>query len=244
VEQTEKSDSVEVPKTWFKNICAQNGLEIEDEKLTLLSRYGELLLEWNKKINLISRKDEENIWTAHLLHAVSPLIFLKLPIDATVLDLGTGGGLPGIPIKILQPKMRITLLDSTKKKIDAVADIVQRLKLANVHTVWGRAEEIANKVEYKHNIDIVIARAVAPLKDLIKWSLPFLNQGTGSATSDVSTPALITLKGGDLEDEISEIRNHNRIKNIRIIDLVFKNLDLPELQDKKIVVVEFTKAKS
>jgi 16S rRNA (guanine527-N7)-methyltransferase len=244
VEQIEKSNSVEVPETWFKNVCAQNGFEIESEKLNTLSRYADLLLEWNQKINLISRKDEANIWKAHLLHAISPLMFLKLPVGINVLDLGTGGGLPGIPIKILQPEMCITLLDSTKKKIDAVADMVQKLELANVHAVWGRAEELVGMAEYKQSIDIVIARAVAPLSDLVKWSLPFLRQGTGNATSDVSTPALITLKGGDLQGEVGEIRDHKRIKNIRIIDLVFKNLDLPELQDKKIVVVEFTKAKS
>jgi 16S rRNA (guanine527-N7)-methyltransferase len=242
VEQIEKSMSVESPEIWFKSVCAQNGLEVEGEKFKLLVRYGELLLEWNKKINLISRKDEENLWTAHLFHAISPLIFLKLPADATVLDLGTGGGLPGIPIKILQPKLHITLLDSTKKKIDAVTDIVQRLKLENVQTVWGRAEELSLRVEYRHTIDLVIARAVAPLKDLVKWSLPFLREGTEKETGNVTTPALIALKGGDLQNEAGEIQNQKRIKNIRIIDLVFKNLELPELQDKKIVVVEFTKA--
>jgi 16S rRNA (guanine527-N7)-methyltransferase len=244
VEQIEKSNAVESPEIWFKRVCAQNGLEVEGEKFKLLVRYGELLLEWNKKINLISRKDEENLWTAHLFHAISPLIFLKLPADATVLDLGTGGGLPGIPIKILQPELHITLLDSTKKKIDAVTDIIQKLKLENVQTVWGRAEELSLRTEYRHTVDLVIARAVAPLKDLVKWSLPFLREGPGKETGNVTTPALIALKGGDLQNEAGEIQNQKRIKNIRIIDLVFKNLDLPELQDKKIVVVEFTKAKS
>jgi 16S rRNA (guanine527-N7)-methyltransferase len=239
VEQIDRND----PTTWFKDVCAQNGMEIDNEKINLLARYADLLLEWNQKINLISRKDEANIWTAHLLHAVSPLFFLKLPINANVLDLGTGGGLPGIPLNILQPDLCITLLDSTKKKIDAVADMVQRLELANVRTVWGRAEEVVGREEYKQIVDIVIARAVAPLKDLVKWSLPFLNEGTGKASNSVTPPALITLKGGDLQNEVGEIRNHKRIKNIRIIDLVFKNLELPELQDKKIVVVEFTKAK-
>lgn len=243
MEQTEKSDFGASPEIWIKNVCAQNGLEIESEKIKLLSRYGMLLLEWNKKINLISRKDEANIWTAHLLHAVSPLIFLKLPVNVTVLDLGTGGGLPGIPIKILHPDMQITLLDSTKKKIEAVTDIAQKLELSNINAVWGRAEEISLKAEYRHTIDLVIARAVAPLKDLVKWSLPFFNDGTGKATNNVVTPALIALKGGNLKNEISEIQNHKRIKNIRIIDLVFKGLDLPELQDKKIVVIEFTKTK-
>jgi 16S rRNA (guanine527-N7)-methyltransferase len=244
VEQIGKDDPVKSPEVWFKNVCSQNGLAVDDEKIKLLARYGDLLVEWNKKINLISRKDEANIWKAHLFHAISLLIFLKLPANATILDLGTGGGLPGIPLKILQPDLNITLLDSTKKKIDAVTDMVQKLELTSVSTVWGRAEEIALKPEYNHKVAIVIARAVAPLKDLVKWSLPFLNERSGKLTHSLAAPALITLKGGDLQNEIVEIQNHKRIKNIRIIDLVFKDLILPELQDKKIVVVEFTKATS
>ncbi len=242
MEQTNKIGNRDALEIWFKSVCAQNGLAIDDEKLKLLSRYGELLLEWNKKINLISRKDEANIWTAHLLHSTSPLFFLKLPSDANVLDLGTGGGLPGIPIKILNPNFHLILLDSTKKKIDAVTDIVRRLGLTNVKTKWGRAEEIARDAKYKHKINIIIARAVAPLNDLVKWSLPFLDGRTEQATGNVTAPALITLKGGDLKNEVREIQNHKRIKNIRIIDIVLKNLILPELEDKKIIVVEFTKA--
>ena len=243
MEQNGNYYSVESLAEWFKTACGLNGLEVNDEKLKLLARYADLLLEWNKKINLISRKDEANIWTAHLFHAVSPLLFLKLPADATVLDLGTGGGLPGIPIKILQPELCITLLDSTKKKIDAVTDMVQQMELANVRTVWRRAEELAQTEEYCHTVDIVIARAVAPIKDLVKWSLPFLSERNTKTTSNVATPVLIALKGGDLQNEIGEIQNHKRIKNIRIIDLAFKNLDVPELQDKKIIVVEFSKVK-
>jgi 16S rRNA (guanine527-N7)-methyltransferase len=244
VEQMEKIDTAASPEIWFRSVCSQSGLGIDDEKIKLLARYGDLLLEWNKKINLISRKDEANIWTAHLLHAVSPLIFLNVSPNAMILDLGTGGGLPGIPLSILRPDLNITLLDSTKKKIDAVSDMVQRLGLANVHTMWGRAEEVALKSEYYHKMDLVIARAVAPLRDLVKWSLPFFGEGLENNSDTLPMPALVTLKGGDLENEVLEIQNHKRIKNIRIIDLILKNLELPELQDKKIVVVEVTKAQS
>ncbi|HVN48564.1 MAG TPA: 16S rRNA (guanine(527)-N(7))-methyltransferase RsmG [Bacteroidota bacterium] len=228
-------------KARFQNTCLQNGLQISDVQVNQFVRYVEELKTWNQKINLISRKDEENIWNAHVLHSASLLFFLKFPAGASVLDLGTGSGLPGIPLKILMPDLKITLLDSTKKKIDAVADMVRKLELNNIHTVWGRAEDVNRKPEYSHKTDIIVARAVAPLSDLLKWSVPFLNSNSEKQTENLSAPALVTLKGGDLQDEVRAIQHHKRIKNIRIIDIVFKNINAPELQGKKIVVVDLKK---
>src|SRR5512147_380996 len=105
---------IEIEKT-----LRENGLNLEDGRGELLERYVALLLEWNGKINLISRKGE-NVWESHILHSLAPLMQLKLPPGLRVLDLGTGGGLPGIPMAILHGEMEVTLLDSIGKKIKAV----------------------------------------------------------------------------------------------------------------------------
>src|SRR3990172_6606526 len=104
---------------WFQSICKWNGLSVSDDRLQLLERYVRQLLDWNKKLNLISRRDEENVWTRHILHSASLLFHLSLKQRARILDLGTGGGLPGIPIKILVPSFSVTLVDSINKKTTA-----------------------------------------------------------------------------------------------------------------------------
>ncbi len=124
------------------------------------------MLEWNKKINIISRKDEENVWTYHILHSISPLFKIEIKQNSAIVDIGTGGGLPGIPIKILRPDISMLCIDSTGKKINAVSQMITDLKLNNIHALWGRAEEIGSQPEYAGKFDVVIARAVAPLKDL------------------------------------------------------------------------------
>lgn len=100
----------------FRSICHANGLTLDDMTLQRLSAYVELLSSWNTKINLVSRLDAQNLWLTHLLHCVSVLFFVKIPAKAKVLDLGTGGGLPGVPLAILRPDLDITLLDSIRKK--------------------------------------------------------------------------------------------------------------------------------
>ena len=110
------------PMIWFRTVCRRNGLEPTDDQLAQLAEYARRLLEWNRKINLISRKDEENIWQSHLLHSISLLMRVDFPLGARILDLGTGGGLPGIPIRILRSDLSFVLLDATKKKVEAVAE--------------------------------------------------------------------------------------------------------------------------
>jgi 16S rRNA (guanine527-N7)-methyltransferase len=99
----------------FAHICRKNGLVLSDEQLRLLSLYAALLLAWNAKVNLISRKDEENFWLSHLLHCIAPMFLFAMPASARVLDIGTGGGLPGVPLAIANPGWSVTLLDSIGK---------------------------------------------------------------------------------------------------------------------------------
>jgi 16S rRNA (guanine527-N7)-methyltransferase len=212
----------------FSSICKRNGLEIDDARLAKLNEYVRLLLNWNTKINLISRNDISNVWYSHILHSISLLFFVEIQQNSKLLDLGTGGGLPGIPIAIVRSDLKITLLDSIKKKTAAVQDMVGELNMAKIDVVTGRAEEIGSKPEFARRFDAIISRAVAPLHDLIRWSRPFLRR---------SGSRLIALKGGDLDDELKEARIKSKPKDISVTNLVFDGSEEIGFEGKKIVTV-------
>ena len=237
----------------FGTTCAQNGLHLGGKQLASLEGFAALMLEWNKKINLISRRDEENIWSSHILHCISLLFKVDLPAGSTVLDLGTGGGLPGIPLKIVRPDLMLTLLDSTQKKINAIQDIIKALGLKEIRAVWGRAEDVGKKKEHKHDYHVVVARAVASLADLVRWSGPLLKPegamssafpafGTDESRRLIKKPTLIAFKGGNLEGEIRQIKNQPQVTNTTVIDLTLKGSYHFDGGEKKIVLVEFANA--
>lgn len=148
-----------------------------------------MLLEWNKKVNLISRKDEQSLLTKHILHSLSIGLFHSFKPKERVLDLGTGGGLPGIPLAIAFPETYFLLIDSIGKKINACADMIQRLGIKNALPQKIRADELKNV-----KFDVVVSRQVASMPELCAWSRPLLKNGG----------KLICLKGGDLEEEIGQ----------------------------------------
>lgn len=232
----------------LSKICRDNGLPLDDAQLDLLRRYVELLREWNSKVNLISRRDEENIWWSHILHSLSVLFFLTPAEGMRLLDLGTGGGLPGIPLAILRNDLHIVLLDSIRKKTAAVQDMLGELKLANVRVETGRAEEMHSSKEMSAGFDIVVARAVAPLEDLVRWSRPLLRGTKGGpvahrlaapAGRSLRTPLLVALKGGDLAEEIRRAEQRAGKAVISANTLVFPGSEELGLEDKRLVTVEF-----
>ncbi len=235
-------------KIWFRDLCIKNGLIPTIDQLEQLEYYVILLLEWNKRINIISRKDEENVWTYHILHSISPLLKMEIKNDSTIVDIGTGGGLPGIPIKILRPDLSMLCIDSTGKKINAVSQMISDMKLNNIHALWGRAEELGSQPEYTGKFDFTIARAVAPLKDLLYWSKVFL-KSIGQKRTDMRThiksrldpnpPALIAFKGGDLSEETENAKRKYPQIDIQSIDLTFIGSEQLVASDKKILVIHF-----
>jgi 16S rRNA (guanine527-N7)-methyltransferase len=173
-------------------------------QLQQLTALDAVYREWNEKINVISRKDIDSLYEKHVLHSLSIAAAVDIPAGTQVLDLGTGGGFPGIPLAIFFPEVQFHLVDSIGKKIKVVEAVVEALELKNVTTAHSRAEEIKNR-----KFDVVVSRAVAPLGDLWRWSKPLLKKkvqsGKQQAESDEeATSGLICLKGGDLALEISE----------------------------------------
>ena len=154
-----------------------------------------LYKEWNEQINVISRKDIEHLYLKHVLHSLGIAAAFNFVDGTSVIDIGTGGGFPGIPLAIYFPNVQFHLVDSIGKKLKVVQEISSALELKNVTVEHKRAEEIKNQ-----KFDFAVSRAVAPLKDLWKWSKPLLNKKSNNDFVN----GLICLKGGDLSSEISE----------------------------------------
>ncbi len=151
----------------------------------------DLYTDWNSKINVISRKDMDNFYEHHVLHSLAIATQFKFTKDMQVMDLGCGGGFPGVPLAIMFPEAHFMMVDSINKKLKVVTEISNAIGLKNITTLHGRAEDIKNK-----KFDVVVSRAVAPLKDLWRWSKPALKK---NKTTNPAVPnGLICLKGGDL----------------------------------------------
>lgn len=169
-----------------------------------LVRFRAIFLEWNQRINLISRKDTESFELKHVVHSLAIHRFIRFYKGARVLDLGTGGGFPGIPLAICHPDVHFTLVDSIEKKIKAVEDMVQQLGLKNVVVLRSRAEELPQEFDY------VVSRAVAPMPDLVRWTCRVLVEGQQGSLPN----GWLVLKGGDLKEELAPFGKNVEIQNI------------------------------
>jgi 16S rRNA (guanine527-N7)-methyltransferase len=230
----------------YKEIISTNGLPLQEDQFAKLEHYAELLSEWNAKVNLVSRKDEESIWPNHILHSISILFEIRFPEDIKIADIGSGGGLPGIPLSIVMPRVEIVLIDSIRKKSLALEDMIQRLGVTNARVVNARAEDVSRMKEFRHSFDLVLARAVAPLERLIRWSAPLVRKEqklelkirkAESGNRTLALPALVAMKGGNLEPEISEARKAVRLRDLLNIPILFDGIENTTLVDKHIVIV-------
>jgi 16S rRNA (guanine527-N7)-methyltransferase len=167
-----------------------------------------LYKEWNSKINVISRKDIDGLYEKHVLHSLAIAAAFQFEPGMEILDIGTGGGFPGIPLAIFFPEVKFFLADSIAKKLKVVDAVAEALELKNVTTQHTRVEEIKNR-----KFDFVVSRAVAPLKDLWRWSKPVLKTKFQTSNSEFS-PGLVCLKGGDLANEIQESGTRPRVMEI------------------------------
>lgn len=188
--------------------------DFTDNQLRQFKALNDLYKEWNEKINVISRKDIDSLYERHVLHSLSIAATFEFEDGTEIIDLGTGGGFPGIPLAIFFPEVKFHLVDSIAKKLKVVEAVASAIDLKNVTIQHSRIEDIKNR-----KFDFVVSRAVAPLKDLWKWSKPLLRsqKPEESGQSSSHQPGLICLKGGDLSKEIQESGTRPRMMEIKEI---------------------------
>lgn len=187
------------------------GGTVSEEQLDMLEIYSEMLKERNKVMNLTAITDDDGISIKHFLDSILPLYGISVPKGAHLADVGTGAGFPGIPIKIMRPDISVTLIDSLQKRIGFLNDVRSRLKLSDIECIHGRAEDLGRDKKYRECFDIVASRAVANLKVLCEYCLPFVNIGgrfvalksENCAEELEEARAMIGSIGGKIEDVLS-----------------------------------------
>ncbi len=202
--------------------------DLDAEQKERFGRLPGLYEEWNAKINVISRQDIANLVERHVLHSLAIAKVISFKDGATVLDLGTGGGFPGIPMAILFPKVNFTLVDGTGKKIRVVQEVAQALGLTNVKALHIRVEDLKMNGAF----DFVISRAVAPLLQLMQWSHRFFKKKHTHAYPN----GLIALKGGNLREEINAMPG--RGSDYTEVFPVSKFFEEPFFEEKSVVYVQ------
>ena len=211
-------------KLW--TICSSNGIILDKKQIDDLERFANDLIYWNKKVNLISRKDESEILAKHILHSLSILKYLRIKDKAKCLDIGTGGGFPGIPLKIAKPKINMLLIDSIAKKIKITSMFAQHTGQRNIVAKTMRAEELALQKEYNNYFDFVFARAVTKTNKIVRWSEKILkNKGK-----------IVLLKGGDLNKEIAQAKEEFPKLQIEEIQINLLGADWFKEDEKKILI--------
>jgi 16S rRNA (guanine527-N7)-methyltransferase len=204
---------------------------LTDEQRASLREFERLVLDLNRKINLVSRETADEFEERHILHALA-LTARPFPDGATVVDWGTGGGLPAIPLAIAFPAVTFVAVDAVGKKVQAVTSMARRLGLANLHAWHGRAQAWPGSAEYS------VSRATAPLRDLWDWHTRVATAGD-PRSADAWPPGLVCLKGGDLAGERARLLERYPALQLEVIDLQ-SLLDPPYFRDKVIVSVSST----
>lgn len=209
-------------ETKFKELASKLNITLSDAEVDKFFLYKKILKEWNEKINLTSIVDDNEILIKHFIDSLT--IEKYVPKNAKVIDVGTGAGFPGIPLKIVRPDIELVLLDSLNKRINFLNEVIEKCGLKNVRTIHGRAEDYAKDAEYREKFDISTARAVANISTLLEYCTPFLKiDGT-----------FICMKA-DAEQEIKEASNAAKILNVQkeIVD----KFALPEIDAERTIIV-------
>lgn len=194
----------------FKKGLKELNLVLDKNQLDQFIKYYEILVEWNSFMNLTTITEFDEVILKHFLDSISIVKSVDLSKMHTVIDVGTGAGFPGIPLKIVYPHLRITLLDSLNKRIKFLNEVILSLNLEEIKTIHGRAEDYAKQLEYRESYDLCVSRAVANLSSLTEYCLPYVRKGglfvpykSGTAAQEVKdAKKAIRVMGGDIKEII------------------------------------------
>lgn len=211
----------------FKNGLQQLHIELSEKQMEQFLQYYEMLIEKNKVMNLTAITEFDEVVEKHFLDSVSLTQQLDLHQSLKVLDLGTGAGFPGIPLKIVFPELEITLMDSLNKRVLFLQDVISSLQLQNIEAVHGRAEEAAKNKKYRESFDLCVSRAVANISTLSEYCLPFVKIG-GS---------FISYKSSTIEDELKDGKKGIAILGGKVKDVYKFTLSDSKLQ-RSFVIIE------
>ncbi len=210
----------------------ENGITPDEYQLERLANFADLVVKKNQKVNLISRRDEKNIIENHVF--ISSFISEYIPNHLNFfLDIGTGGGFPGIPLAITRPMLRGVLADSTSKKIEAVDEFIDKLKLSNIVAENNRVESSEFKEKYANKFDLILSRGTVPLIILFRYALPLIKEKA----------YMLAVKGGNLEEEYktAEMKYKSYIKKSTIFELAYKPTNIKNKKGKKLVFLELSR---
>ena len=213
--------------TKFRNSMNSIGIELTNSQLNAFETYYDMLIDRNKVMNLTAITEFDEVMDKHFLDSVYLFRSIKLEADYKLIDIGTGAGFPGIPLKIVFPELKITLLDSLNKRVGFLNDVIDELNLNDIEAIHGRAEDIARDKTYRASYDIAVSRAVANLSTLSEYCLPFVKIGgkfvsykSGDCADEVdNAKAAIHLLGGKIS-KIDEFSYSNNSRSFIVIDKV------------------------
>ena len=207
------------------NLFTEVGITLDDNQMQGFAKYRSLILEYNKVMDITNITDEKDMYIKHFIDSLYINKSGLLSSTTNIIDIGTGGGFPGIPLKILFPHLKVTLLDSLRKRVGFLTDVIEEMKLDNTTAIHGRAEELARNPSYREVYDLATSRAVAPLNTLIEYSMAFVKVGG----------YFIAMKGPNYEEELELSRKAIDIMGGKIIEVI--NYSLPDCYGERSLII-------
>ena len=203
------------------------GINLSARQIALFQRYYQELVSWNQRMNLTAIVDYREAQIKHFLDSLTPSLVLSEDMKARghIVDIGSGGGFPGVPLKLVFPSMRLTLLDSVAKKTSFLTHLVKTLGLVDVEVYTGRSEDLALRSGVRESFDLAVSRGVASMRVLMEYTLPFCRVGG----------IVVTLKKGDISSEIEAAQHAMHVLGGRLGEI--RDVDLEGLRDSRAVVV-------
>ncbi|AJA50121.1 ribosomal RNA small subunit methyltransferase G [Clostridium pasteurianum DSM 525 = ATCC 6013] len=210
----------------MESACDNEGVVFNEEKYNKFMKYKNLIKEWNEKINLTAITEDGEIVKKHFIDSIKIFRFPFLKNAKNIIDIGTGAGFPGIPIKIINEEICVVLLDSLNKRINFLNEVIDRLDLKNIKTIHGRAEDYAKNIEYREKFDIATSRAVANMTVLSEFCIPYVKVGG----------YFVALKGPSIEEEILESKNAIGTLGGRLEDIIKVDIEESDLKHNLVIV--------